>query len=159
MQSYDYRPNAGKMVLAIVFFAVCAGVGYLATTDNKALLIDGVIYLTPDQAKIFWWVITGLSVAMSLGGVLGLIQAMIGDQRLKLTDEAVTLPKSAFGWATVTIPYHDIVALGITAVRNQRFLRIKTARKTYTIMESRLNRQSFETVCRLIAQGREQARR
>jgi len=158
MQSYDYKPNAGMMALGIVFFGACAAYGYYdATTEHRALLINGFIYLAPDQATIFRWIIAGLSLAFVLAGLLGLVQAVVGNQQLRLTDDAVVMPKSAFGSASVTIPYRDITSLSLMAVRRQRFLRLKTAGKTYTIAEGRLNRQTFETVCRLVAEGRERA--
>ncbi len=158
MQTYDYRPNAGKMLLAMAFFGGCTAVAYLASTDGKALLIDGLIYLASDQARIFWWVIAGLSVLMTLGGLFGVVQALTGNQRLLVGDESLEMPKSAFGSATVTIPYRDIVSLSLMTVRSQRFLRLKAAKKTFSIAEARLTRDAFEAIAKTIANGQERAR-
>ncbi len=159
MQTYDYRPNAGKMALGIVFFAACAVYGFVdASGDHRAMLIDGLIYLAPDQATVFRWALAFASVGLAAGGVLGLVQALMGDLRLHVGDEAVEMPKSLFRPGTVTIAYRDIVSLSVTAVRRQRFLRLKTAKGRFNIVEARLTRETFETVVRTIAEGRERAR-
>jgi hypothetical protein len=158
MQTYDYRPNAGKMLLAIAFFGVCAAWGYAESTKGHAILIDGLIYLGPDRAKLFWWAIAGVGLGFVALGLAALVQALMGGQRLHVGDESLEMPKSPFGSAMVTIPYRDISSISLLTVRNYRFLQLKTAKKTYNISEAKLTRETFEAVAKTIAAGQERAR-
>ena len=158
MQTYDYKSKAGMMLLGIVFFGACAIFGYFdASGDHRALILDG-LYLAPDQATIFRWSLAIASAIFVILGFLGLTQSVIGNQRLRLGDETIEMPRSAFGSGTVTVRFADIVSLELATVNRQRFLRLKTAKRTFTIAEGKLTRQTFETVMRLVAEGRARAR-
>ena len=158
MQTHNYQPNAGKMALAVAFFSACAVYGFVdAASSHRAMLIDHLVYLAPGQATVARWVMAGFSLFAVVAALAGLIQALMGDQRLRVGDEAIETPKWAFSSATVTMSYRDIVSVTLTKVRSQRFLTLKTAGRHAIILESRLGQEAFDTIARLIAEGRERA--
>jgi len=155
MQVYAYRPDAMKMLMGVVFFGFGAAfMVFNGVTDHRAILIDGFIYLAPAQATVFRWttaVVCGIGAGF---GLLALGMALFGEQSLIVGDEAIEIPKSPFSAEVATIPYRTIRAVNLITVRDHRFLKLATARRSLTITEAKLSDPAaFEAIRRAIAAG------
>ncbi len=165
MQVYTYRPDAAKMLVGVVLFGLGAVFMPLdALTDHKAILIDGFIYLAPDQATILRWLVAGLCAVLAGGALLALGMALFSDHRIRAGDEAIEMPKSMFSPQVATIPYRTIRSARLTTVhlkrsgRDIRFLKLETAKGTFTVNEAKLpDAEAFEAISRAIADGMKRA--
>ena len=157
MHTYEYKPKAGMMILVIAVFGAFTAIGiWDASTDHSPVSVDGLI-LAPGLATPFRWGLAIVCAIFVILGLMALVMSMIGDQCLRLGDETIEMPRSPFGSSTVTVRFADIISLDLMTMQFQRFLRLKTAKRTFTIAESKLTRQTFKTVVRLVAEGRARA--
>jgi hypothetical protein len=73
-KEYDYRPPWKGIVFCALFFG--AGALVLAAKANgndRGLIINGIIELSPGAATVFYWALAGLGVAFVAGaGVLAI---------------------------------------------------------------------------------------
>ena len=152
--SYSYRPKPMAMGLAAAFFGVCGLVmGNSALTTDRGLIIDGLIRLDTGGATVFYWVIAGLSAAMTLGGILGLVRGLTSDQKLILSETQLRVPKSGLSNTLVSVNYGDIQGMTVTRVKSQVFLVIHHIRGKVTITASMLpNRAAFDEVHRVLSE-------
>ena len=150
---YDYKPKITAMALAMIFFGICAVVIYnSAHTNDRGLIIDGLITLDTAQATVFYWGLTAASVVMALLGLFGIVRGMTSTQTLTMDDTALRLPKSALSQKIVTIPYRDIFKMTTIQVKSQRFLRVEYAGGKVNITRSMLpSNASFDKVCETLA--------
>ncbi len=150
---YDYKPKITAMALAMIFFGVCAVVGWhSAQTNDRGLIIDGLITLDTGQATIFYWGLMAVSVVMAAGGLFGIVRGMTSTQTLVMDDTALRLPKSALSQKIVTVPYRDIVRMTAIQIKSQRFLRVEYAGGKVNITRSMLPSNAiFDKVCETLA--------
>ena len=156
---YAYKPKPVVMALGAVFFALCAAFfANNALTNDRGLIIDGLIRLDIGQATVFYWIMLSAGAAMSLAGLVGLIRGLTSAQTLIIGATAIQVPKSPMGNNRVSVAYADIRDMVRTQVRNQVFLVIHHSRGKLTIMASMLpSRAKFEEVCQLLTERVHQA--
>lgn len=95
---FEYAPQPGLIFIIIALFGACtAAFGYMATTNDRGLTLNGILEFGPGGATTFFWVLTALSAAFVAIGVWGLSQRFTaGKTELRLGAEAFTVPKSGF---------------------------------------------------------------
>lgn len=152
--SYSYKPRAFTMAWAALFFGACAAFGFfLARTDTRDILIDGLLVLRGHDAVVFRWAIAIVSAMMCLGGVWGVVRAMTSRQTLTLDSTGLGMPKSAFSDALVTIPYATVTGLQHIQVKSQRFLTVRHAKGKVSIARSMLpDTHAYDRVCDVLAE-------
>lgn len=128
--------------------------GFDAMTDHRAILIDGLVYLPPEPATGLRWA-TAIVGAVGAGlGLMALGVALFGAQCLIVGDEAIELPKSLFSAERANIPYRTVGAVNLITVGDHRFLKLSTAKRSFTIADGKLSDpEAFETIRRAIAAG------
>jgi hypothetical protein len=93
VQRYRYKPNAGIMVLAT---ATGAGFAYLsayaARTNDRTLVIDRLITLSPSEASILFWVIAALFALATVLGAHGILVGLFTRREIILTDTDLKIP-------------------------------------------------------------------
>jgi hypothetical protein len=61
-REYPLRAKRRTVLFVIVFFSVCGWIlGDKALANDRGLLINGLIHLSPPQATIVYWCIVGFS--------------------------------------------------------------------------------------------------
>jgi hypothetical protein len=154
-RQYDYKPKWTVIVLCGVFFGACALVlGVKANGNERGLIINGIIELSPDGATTLYWVLTALSIGFVIvAGLLAVIRLTL-HQRIVLAEACLTVPRSRWSGEEVTVPFADIVELSASEVSGQRFLKIVYKGGKFTLTASMLPRKGdFDEIYAAVTQG------
>jgi hypothetical protein len=108
------RPYA-ELLLSALFFAVCAAVlAYRAHTNDRGLILNGILHFEPGGADVFYAVLAILSGAFCAFGVLAAARfALLKEFRIVLGARSITLPsmRPLQGAREVTVPLDRIEAV------------------------------------------------
>jgi hypothetical protein len=131
------RPYA-QLTLAVVFFAACAAaLAHEASTNDRGVVINGLVHLERGGADVFYAVLAALSVGFV---VLGLV-ALWGTSRLRqfrivIGSKAVRVPPSPL-WRPphreIEIPLADVRAIETNPPNAPTWVTIVTAARRYPI--------------------------
>lgn len=135
--SYDYKPKLWLMLVVVAFFGACAAiVGNLAITNDRGLILNRIIELSPSSATIFYLVMCILAIGFVVIGCIGIIRSLSTPKKVVLGDTSISAPKSHLSKKIVTIPYDEIVDLIDQTVQKQVFLIVQGNQKKITIARS-----------------------
>lgn len=150
--NHSYRPKAWAMALASVFFGSCAlFMGHEAIVNNRGLIIDGIIHLSPAGATVFYWCVAAVSGAFVAVGIPAFFVGLLSNQRIILTATEISAPRFSFSRAPTVVKLADVQDINLQVVQKQRFLNIYHRNGKLTITESHLpNRAAFEELCAAI---------
>ncbi len=157
---YAYKPKITTMAFGVLLFGACGVWGYqMATTNDRGLVVDGLIRLDVGLATVFLWGIFIAAVAMTVVGLLAVVKGMTSTHSLVMDDTTIRFPKWGLGNRIVTIRYADIVAMNILKVKSTRMLMIKYAGGSASIGQGMLpSPDIFNKVCDTLAERVESAR-
>ena len=152
-REYDYRPGLAVVLLSGIFFAACALVlGARAYTNDRGLVINGIIELSPGSATVFYCVLTGFSVGfVAAAAVLAGTQLTL-HQRIAYTETCLILPRSRWSAEEVTVPFSDILSYSAREIYGQRMLTIVYKGGKFTVGASMLpSTEAFDEICKVVA--------
>lgn len=151
--NHPYRPKPWAMVGGCAFFGAGAlFMAHTALTNDRGLVINGLIRLAPNEAAIFYWGVAIVSAAFVVVALPALAVGLLSTQRVTLTDSEISAPKFAFSRTPVVVRLADVLRLSMQEVHRQRFLIIHHAHGKLTITESCMpNRMAFEELCSAMA--------
>src|SRR5258708_35502731 len=153
-RQFDYRPKWTVIILCALFFGACALVlGAKANGNDRGLIINGIIALSPGGATIFFWVLTALSIAfVVIAGFLAIVRVTF-HQRIAFTDKCLMIPRSRWSRQQVTVPFGDVLELSQSEVSGQRFLKIVYQGGKFTLTASMLpKKEDFDEICQVVTQ-------
>lgn len=152
---FDYRPRWTIILLCVLFFgAGAAFMGAKAAGNDRGLILNGILELSPAGATIFYWVISALCLAfVALAAVMAVVRLMI-PQRITLSEKSITVPRSRWSSEEVVIPYATISECNLSEVSGQRFVKIVHPGGTVTLTASMLPRnEDFDEICSALRQA------
>jgi hypothetical protein len=154
VQEYEYKPKWTVIVLCGAFFGLGALIlGAKAANTDRGVVINGIIELGPDGAAVFYWVLTGCSIAFVGIAALLVYHRVNFQQRLVFGPVAMTVPESRWSREEQEIAYRDIDSLSTVTVSGQRFLNVMHSGGKFTITASMLpSKAAFDEVCELLAE-------
>jgi hypothetical protein len=157
---YAYKPKITTMAFGVLFFGACSVWGYhMAASNDRGLIIDGLISLDTGQATVFHWGIFAAAAMMALLGLLALVKGMTSTHALVMDETAIRFPKWGLGDRIVTIRYRDIMAMSILQVKSTRMLMIQYTGGKASIGQGMLPSPAiFDKVCDTLAERVESAR-
>lgn len=136
---YDYKPKLWSSLLAGLFFAGCGVVlGNVALTNDRGLILNGIIELETGSATIFYWVLTALCAGFVFVGLVATVRSLGAPHEVVLDRIAISAPKGVTGKIVVTVPYARITDLKVSQVKSQKFLAVHHADGKLTITRSML---------------------
>ena len=143
---YPYKANAWMMLAGMAFFGGCAAMmAYTALTNDRGLILNGIITFTPDGATRFYGAIAIVSVLFVLIAVAALISSFANPMSVSLTAEALSAPKNGFARKRTAIPLHEIVDIGVQTIQRQRFMNVYHRGGKLSLAQSMLpNAEAFE---------------
>jgi hypothetical protein len=111
----------GRFALGAVMFTGCALLlAHEAETNDRGLIINGIIHLDPGGADAFYAVLAALSTAFVVVAILG-IRALHARKvfRVVIGKKAVTLPATFRAWEAAPPPddkirYEDLVSIALS---------------------------------------------
>jgi hypothetical protein len=150
---YAYKPRWTLIVFCAVFFGLAAvSLGVKAHGNDRGIIINRVIKLSPSGATTFYWVLCACSVGFVAIAVFLAYHRLIFRQRIAFGPTALLVPVSRWSSAEKQIDYRDIQALSRAQVSGQRFLYVTHSGGQYAITASMLpSTVAFEEVCALLA--------
>jgi hypothetical protein len=111
----------GQFALASLFFAVAAiFMASRASTNDRGLIINGIIHLEADGADVFYGVLAALSAAFVIVGVLGMNALRCRKTfRIVIGKSSVTLPAPIRFWQgrveeAIKVRYEDLAAVSLS---------------------------------------------
>lgn len=135
---FAYKPKTLTMILAGLFFLLCAIVlFYRAASNDSGLILNGIIHMDEGSATIFYYVLTGLAAIMAAGGVFGFVISLRGPRFVVLDDTSVEIPGNA-GMKPVRIAYNAITGLQPGGAHKQRWIYVVHTGGRQAIMSSML---------------------
>ena len=126
------------MLLAAVFFLVATIVLiYAGATNDRGLILNRIFEMDAQGATTFFYVLAGLSAAMTAGGVFGLVMSAREPKFVVLDDTGVAFPGN-LGQKPVRIAYSAINGLQPGGAYRQRWLYVLHTGGRHAIMGSML---------------------
>jgi hypothetical protein len=146
---YPYKPRLSITMSIILFCGGCAAMmTYAALTNDRGLIINGIIRLEQPGATIFYWCMAGIFDAALAVSLAMVVIGLTSKAHLRLTQTEFSAPRHGFSQTSTTIPLAEIHALRAYAVHDQHFLDISHSSGTLTILRSCLpSTAAFEDVC------------
>jgi hypothetical protein len=149
-----YSPNKVLFLLAVLFFGGCSALfAQLAVTNDKGLILNGIIRFSPQGAAVFYWVMFGLSTVFVGIGVAALISSFIAKREIIITSTSICSPKGGFAKTNTLVNFRDIIGFDIQTIQKTRLLNIYYANGKLTIPASMVpGKEHFETLVWLMQQ-------
>jgi len=143
---YPYKAKPWMMLAGIAFFGACAaGMGYMAVTNDRGLILNRIFTFSVEEATIFYWCIAAVAALFVVGAIFALIAGLTNPMTVRLTATEFSAPKHGFAKKPTAIPLHDIKEIAIQTVQKQRFMNIYFRNGKLSIAQSMLpNSEAFE---------------
>lgn len=124
-REYEYKPKWWIILLCGAMFGV-ATVFFTqdALSNDRGLIINGLIELSENGATIFYWVFAFFSFCFVLGAIALVVHRVKFHQRIAFTHAEIIVPASQWSTAEKGIKYADISSLSITNVSGRKYLNI-----------------------------------
>ena len=154
-RQYDYGPKWTVILFCALFFGAGALVlGAQANGNDRGLIINGIVELSPGGATIFYWVLTALSIGfVVVAGLLAIVRLTL-HQRIGLTETCLTIPRSRWSREEIPVLFDDVLDLSTSESAGQRFLKIVHKGGTFTLIASMLpKKENFDQICAVVTRG------
>jgi hypothetical protein len=141
-----YKPNKTIFVMVVLFFGLCAAVlANVALANDRGLVLARVIELSPQNATIFYWALTGAAVLFVLLGIITLVKSITSNREIVITENTITLPKHNFSKIDVSVKLSDITNLTMQNIQGTKILNIEYLGGKISVSNRMLpNKQAFE---------------
>jgi hypothetical protein len=152
---YPYKAKAGLMLACIAFFGACAAtMAHAALTNDRGLILNGILEFGPQGAAVCYWCVAGTSLLFVLMGVLGLISGFRNPGSIRLTATELSAPKNGFTRKVTRIPLREIVDVGVQEIQKQRFLTVLHRAGKLSVAQTMLpNSEAFEKLHEALVAG------
>ena len=149
-REYPYRPKWPAIALCALFFgAGAAFMAHMALSNDRGLVINGIIELSSEGARVFYWIIAGLFAAFVLLAAMLVAVRLTSRQRVVLTPEAILVPRGSWSSEDIALPFAEISDLVLVEVQGERFLNIIHEGRKYTLAASLLpSKEDFDAIRR-----------
>jgi hypothetical protein len=123
-----------RLLWGVLFFGISGlALAYASATNRRGLIIDGIIRLSPDGASTFYLVACALCFAFVGYIIFYVLPQMFISRTIILIRDSITLPGPGLDKAHYRLTPAEIVSAKVTVFRRQRFLKIYTAERNYSI--------------------------
>ena len=141
-REFAYRPRWSVIVGGALFFSACFFVlRSQAASNNRGLVINGLIELSPANATRFYVSLCWLSFGFVAISIFLLMVRLTNAQKLRLTNDGLHAPKRAWSRQPMFIAYTDVLSMETVRVSRQTFLKIVHSRGKLNVAGSMLESQ------------------
>jgi hypothetical protein len=136
---YPYKPKPWVVLLAAAFFgAIALFMSQEALTNDRGLILNGLIELSVRGATIFYWCIAAIGAAFVAIAVPMFIVGLVSKTVLTVTATDLAAPRSAFSKRATVIRLADIKQIVVQTVQKQRFMKVHHSGGNLSIAQSML---------------------
>jgi hypothetical protein len=149
---FRYRPGVFKMLIVLLPLAALShGMGQLALTNDRGLVLNHILHFSPNGATILYWLITALFAALMVFPLMGIFSSLSDRGFLRLTETELHVPQGL--WLTNhKIPYGSIYRVALLRTDRYSCLQIMYENKQADINPSWLPTGAFDQVCKVITE-------
>ena len=143
---FPYQPKFVILSLSVVFFVLCGVLlGNVALTNDKGLILNGIVEFSTEGATTFyWWLVFGSGLFVVLGSII-VLSGLMKKREIVLTETQISAPKNGLSSKIVAVTFSNIVDVSILAVQGQEFLNIQHRDGKLVIPRNMLpTKQAFE---------------
>jgi hypothetical protein len=150
---YPYKPKPGAMLKAGLFFGVGALLlAHEASTNDRGLILNGIIHFDLQGATIFYWCVAAVCAAFAAIGLMATLFGLFSNQSMSLSETELSAPKYLLSLENTIVPLSSIVRLELRGVRNQHFLSVHHREGKLTISAANLpDTDAFGDICARLA--------
>jgi len=125
------RQSIGMVGVSVVLGAVFVG---FATWNQKALNLFGLITLSPEGARMFFWSVAAFFLVVALPFGLAIAwKGMMAKQRIAFRPDGLLLQRSTYSSSHVVVPYSDLLAVRELARANSRVIELQLRDRKFWI--------------------------
>jgi len=152
IKEYKYLPNIITLFIVFCFFVLgFIYAAYLALTKDNAIVINGIIHLSPFGAKVFYWILTGIFCSFVILIVYGSIVNVMILNRIAITSDGIILPSGCFPPRESLLTFKEIEVLKIRNNKGQVHLSLYANGRWYKIAQCMLPKKSdFDEILSLL---------
>jgi hypothetical protein len=157
---YDYRPKWAIIVLTAVFFGAGAlFLGVKAQGNDRGLIINGVIELSPEGATVFHWTTAAIGLGFVVAAAFLAVMRLTVHQRITVTATGIAIPRSRWSADAIAVPFGQIIEWRTSRVFAERFLTVVYHGGKFTLAASMLpGKDDFDDIHAAIGEGVNAAR-
>lgn len=152
LREFRYKPRWAIIFSAGTFFGLCTAVAvWAAVTNDRGLIINGIIELSPNGATIFWWCVAAASMAFVLGAGFLIYSRLTTNHRIALTPSCLLVPLPRHSREEAFIPFAEVTQIQPQDVNGARFLTLYYSGMRFTLVESWMpSKSDFEELSKII---------
>ena len=143
---YPYKPKAWLMLLgAVLFGAMAFFMTSEVQTNDRGLILNGIIHLSVHGATIFYWCMAAVAGAFVAVAIPMFFVALVSKSVLTLTATDLIAPRSGFSRRPTVVRLSEVKQVVVQMVQRERFIKVSHAGGTLNIAESMLpSRAAFD---------------
>ncbi|MCI4670961.1 MAG: hypothetical protein MRZ79_22685 [Bacteroidia bacterium] len=142
-KKYPYGSKWAPLILGLLsFLAASIGLQYFARTNDEGINIMRMIYLPPSSATIFFWVLFGGSILLTLMTIMGIYFRAKGIQYLEVKEDRIIIPGHGFIQKPAEILFSKIQEITEVHVYQNTILNIETGEKKRSMLKNYLSKKS-----------------
>jgi hypothetical protein len=128
--------------------------GYTACTNDRGMVIDGLIHLDKPGATCVYWLVCFVGVWLIYEAARASWVTLRVKPSLEVTTDFIQAPEASTSATLSRVEFHNVQALRLGERRGHRFLEIRHGGETLCIREQLLpDRAAFEHVVQTIQHG------
>lgn len=152
-KEYPYRVRWPLLLLISVGFGAATWFfGQLALTNDRGLVINGIIHFNETYATLFFALLAVLSGAFASVGIIGIIRSgLVPAPMLVLEEDQMRVPSGLFQRHTKIVSFADVKGFEFMGTGGNHLFTVRTANEKAVINSQLLgSKERFEEVCRTI---------
>lgn len=153
IKEFNYSIRPGKMALpALLFIAAAVVLFREAITNDRGLIINGVIKLNEGQATLFFYILAGLSCLFVIAAIIAAINGALVKEKLTVYSDGFAFPVRK---ETLRLYFRNITSLRVLDIYRTRFIEFVTSEnKKYALPDTKLGTKAeFDEVYGLLSAG------
>ncbi len=138
---YPYKAKWWIILLNLVMFGPAAGLFFKnAMTNDRGLILNGVIEFDVLGASIFYWCLFFCALAFVAIALLLLYQRLTTNEVLEIGESSILIPRHMFKKGIDRVLIENIENVESTTAGGQHFITLHTPTKKYVIKAAMLPR-------------------
>jgi hypothetical protein len=151
-REFSYRASWKNIVVPFSLGAVLGALAaHEASTNNKRLIINGLIELSVSQATVFFWAISVFMFALVLLALMSLLQKLRGPTRIAVTRNGIVVPGPPWAPTERYFLFSDITSMKLVNIYKQNILQVVTRIGKFAVTQQNMSSvEEFKSIVMLL---------
>ena len=154
-KQYNYNPRRSRIAITVIVFGLGTVLASLeAATNQRGMIIEGIIQLGKDAATKLLWGCATFSFILFLLGITLWIRRLVLPRILIVDSKGLFLPHGVLQRHQSRIDFSEVLWIVERRERDRTLLKLGTRLKTYSIAECLLeSRSHYDELKELLLAG------